>query len=484
MEGLLQLDSGGERRQNALSEAFVLLIPLIGVLFTAIGAFLLKRGRWPRRSGQTPHCPRCDYILSGDQQRCPECGTVLHPDTVVRGERHLRKKLMWTGTALGFVGVVMLGMMLPAVADSIDWNRHKPLSWLLRDVGSYAYDHRPWWEIQRRLNANLLSAADQDAVVEAGLRAQLAGPQYFPGAFGPGSRAFAAWTVLDYIAQRYQDNKLSASQADRFFANALKVTLLVRPAVGARSPVPWVVASVGAGPSKWWKGTTVLESQLDDGPIQKFDGRGYRDAFDQYSSSYTLSPIGKPGKHRLRVKVEMTTDPFPPSGTLSYRWDHKAPVIKRVVQDLFADFEVTEGETPIATVTSPDASVLRSMLMPELSFNGILGPQWLDMYVSVDRKLPVNAAFDVLVRFNGAEYPVGTVCFHTYSGGGANLGANIHTNAPSHADVIFRSNADVARKSPDMNVIWSGQIIVPNVPIKRPIIVPPATIKSAPITRP
>jgi len=42
--------------------------------------------------------------------------------------------------------------------------------------------------------------------------------------------------ILDYIGSRYVDKKLSASQADRFFANVLKVKLSVRPVIGTQSP--------------------------------------------------------------------------------------------------------------------------------------------------------------------------------------------------------------------------------------------------------
>lgn len=38
---------------------------IVAIPFVASGAWLLKRGCWPSRFGQTPHCPNCDYILTG-----------------------------------------------------------------------------------------------------------------------------------------------------------------------------------------------------------------------------------------------------------------------------------------------------------------------------------------------------------------------------------------------------------------------------------
>jgi len=78
------------------------------VLFIVIGAFLLKRGWWPRRMGETPHCPKCDYILSGDQQRCPECGTPVESGNVVRGDRRRRVVMAAIGGSIELLGLAVL----------------------------------------------------------------------------------------------------------------------------------------------------------------------------------------------------------------------------------------------------------------------------------------------------------------------------------------------------------------------------------------
>ena len=102
---------------------------------------------------------------------------------------------------------------------------------------------------------------------------------------------------------------------------------------------------------------------------------------------------GTPGKHRLRLKVDMTTGiigGIPPG---------------RVTQNLFADFETIEGDTSIATVVVPDASVLRPLLTPRLTVSPRFDPP---VYFSVfATALPVDAAFDSFIRLDGKEYPVG-----------------------------------------------------------------------------
>src|SRR5437879_2204881 len=97
---------------------------------------MLKRGRWPRRVGELPHCPSCDYILANlpTTARCPECGTPVSESNAVRGERHRSRGLTISGASLILFGVLFLGLFVAGLLGTIDWNRHKPLSWLIRDL--------------------------------------------------------------------------------------------------------------------------------------------------------------------------------------------------------------------------------------------------------------------------------------------------------------------------------------------------------------
>jgi hypothetical protein len=48
---------------------------IFGVVLLHAGAFLIKWGWFPPRVGKTPHCPKCDYPLTGiETDRCRECG--------------------------------------------------------------------------------------------------------------------------------------------------------------------------------------------------------------------------------------------------------------------------------------------------------------------------------------------------------------------------------------------------------------------------
>jgi hypothetical protein len=282
-----------------------------------------------------------------------------------------------------------------------------------------------------------------------------------------------AANVLDFIGSRYVNQKLTPAQADRFFANMLKVNLTVRPVIGTQSPVPYSVVNIGRGPGptmNWWYRLRTLESQVDEDPAvtnvvrTTSGGNGFGLSVESSpAANSTLAPVARPGRHRLRVKVQMTIGAT--GGVSGANWDEKAVATRRVTQDLFANFAAIEGQTPIATVTTPDAATMRSMLTPRL----ILNPsrdQRLYFTVFASGALPVDAGFDVFLRFDGNEYSMGSVYMRTTVGGGNYAATNSFAgNAPANVDVVLRSSEAVARQTVDITRIWKGEIVLPNVPI-------------------
>jgi hypothetical protein len=431
---------------------FSILLPIIGGLLVVVGAFWVKRGRWPRRVGDTPHCRKCDYILSGDQARCPECGTVVQPSTIVRGERNRRTGLTLLGGGLAFFGLAIFVFFAIGVASSMPWLRLEPLGWLLSDLGgNSSRSSTAWREIQRRIDGNLLSEDQQNAVVERGLKLQAAGTAPSGG----------MTNILDFVARRYLDHKLSSEQADRFFANALKVKLTARPVIGTQSMVSYSLGwSGGQGPGAWTMRMRMLHAQVDDGPLQPLGatiGTGFSGA---WSGGGALPPVPTPGKHRLHVKVELSVD------VANASFNSNVPAIQRSTQDLVADFQVISGPTQITTTTVPDASVLRPLFTPKVTRSSV-NPHWLDIDIRAAAP-PVDVAFDVFIRCDGKEYPAGAINFH--KGGEGNFGitaTDFPTTAPPSVDVILRTDEAVAASTLDMTQIWKGEIVLQNVPLRR-----------------
>jgi len=426
---------------------FSLVVPVLGAILVVAGAILIKRGHWPRRTGTTAHCRVCDYILTPGQSRCPECGTAADEDTVVRGRRRRRPAVTGSGAALALFGVMLLAVFLTGMTGTVDWNRHKPLGWLLRDLDTPATSGPAWAEIQRRLADGLLSDADQSTLVDKGLHLQTSGVSLLSGN-----------NILDFVGQRFLDHKLTESQADRFFAAAMKISLAMRTVVGAQSPLSYSIVGAGRGPGGWSLRMTTLEAQVDDGPVQKQGGStsGY---FGGWSTSTVLPPVPSPGKHRLRVKVELAT-----AASAAGIWNDNAPVARRVKQDLFADFQVVEGATPIESETTPTADALARLLRTRLS----LEPDGRFLDFEVDSNgLPVDAAFDVYARFDGHEQRLGGVCLRKGVNGGHTGIAPLTSDLPATVDLVFRASEPVARETVDLTRIWKGELVLAGVPVHR-----------------
>ena len=354
------------------------------------------------------------------------------------------------GAGLGLFGLALLVLTIANIAGGRRWIHHEPLSWLLHDLGSgnMGSSALAWVEIQRRLDAKQISEADQAAIVDQILSLDKRGLGISNG-----------HSMLDYVGDRYLDQKLTAAQADSFFAGMLKVDLLVRPLVGAKNRVPYSIRGTGIGADNWWLRVSILAGRVDDGPIQSFGNGGTGGPFSGWATANSFDPVAKPGKHRLHLKVELATNANR-LGALT--WKANAAVARKVTQDLWADFQVMGGQTPIAGVAAPPAAVLQALLKPSLNASN---PS--DISVNVDAApLPVDAAFDVFLRFDDREYPAGGISFHAgMQGGYLTCARDIPTNVPANADVILRSSPEVARQTIDLTQIWSGQIIYPYVPL-------------------
>jgi hypothetical protein len=299
--------------------------------------------------------------------------------------------------------------------------------------------------------------------------------------------------ILDFVGSRYVNQKLTASQSDRFFANMMKVNLSVRPVIGSRSPVVYSVTNVGRGPTRdWWYRLRTLESQIDDGPVitnvvrTTSGGNGFGLSLESspQDSGSMLAPVSNPGAHRLRIKIEMTIGTT--GGVSGANLDEHAVAAKRVTQDLFADFQVMEGDTPIDAVAGPDAAAIRSLLTTKLTANPDNRPP-LNFTVFSAASLPVDLAFDASIKFDGQEYPIGGVTLHKGRPAGdfSYIGVTrFPAELPSSANVTLRSSEAVARQTVDITRIWKGQILLPNVPIDRTSLSGPATTQSKGSTKP
>ena len=133
----------------------ILLWIAAGLLLVAI--FLLKRGLWPRRQGDAPHCRKCGYNLTGlESGRCPECGVAAGPKTIVRGRRCRRPLEIVVG--MMYAGLASAPLYM--AARQVDWYPYYPTAWVVNDLRSPdgKTANKASGELNRRVRAGRTSA--------------------------------------------------------------------------------------------------------------------------------------------------------------------------------------------------------------------------------------------------------------------------------------------------------------------------------------
>lgn len=431
------------------STGLILIICIGGMRFAVIW---IRRGHWPARMGVTPHCGKCNYILTGlTADRCPECGSRLDPDSIVHGERHRRPWLVFAGVALGLLSLLPCGIMSVAMFGNINWIQYRPQTWLLKDLDASLSADTSWREIQRRMAASSLSESQLASLSDKALEIQKK-----PNYLGPQTES----SVFQFLGRRIGDGKLTAAQQDQFFDNALKVVLEVRPLAGSDDLIPYWMRQIGRGPNGWWTRTRAVEWSLDDGPVHLSNsGSSSGSSFGGGASGSSL-PAGQPiGKHRLHLKVELATVH---RGTIPSTAD--GPFDRAVIRDLDSDFEVVPGHALIATVTAPTADILRPLFTFNLELNG----NSLSINVHTQPS-SVDLTFDVFIRADGKETRAAGIYFIKNSGGGFGTSTTDYPKPlPDHVDLILRSSEAVARGTTNLTQIWKGEIVYENVPVKLP----------------
>jgi len=139
-----------------------LLIPPAALLLAALAiVFWARRGR---RVDDHPLCRKCRFDLFGkpeDSTRCPECGRdVTHARAICIGNRQPRRRVLAAATPFIVLPCLWSGLLAYAAFSGLNWNRHKPVTWLIREAqgADVPVRDRAFAELLRRTEENLLSA--------------------------------------------------------------------------------------------------------------------------------------------------------------------------------------------------------------------------------------------------------------------------------------------------------------------------------------
>ena len=430
---------------------FPILILALGL--GAVGLWLLRRGWWPKRQGQTPHCPRCDYILSGNTTgRCPECGGEFTPESIIYGERRRNGTRAAIGLVFLLPAVGLLILVSAIGLRGVRWYQLKPTGWVISDLEQN--DGRALPELQRRLKGSTLSGKNQTRLIELALKQQVA--------VKPG---MAANWLVDYLGQSEVEGKLSEEQKRRFFDQAYAYTLHIRPIVAAGEKAPVQIAYRFRTPTTWRAFHETLAWKLDGQMYQRDSGSGSAAGLGAGGSSTTWTPVTTPGEHsvevveRVRLYAGVTSDgqgrdlraerTLTLSGKFRTVDPAAAGTIKRIDDDSLKDAVAKSISVRSASTTATPG-----------------GDRYLRLTVVTSRP-PVDIAFDVFL-LSDKEHHVGTLTQTRGSTSHHQYGIEAgQVGDPGKVDLILRPSDQAARRTVSMSEIWGGEVRMTGIQVTK-----------------
>jgi len=436
-------------------------IVLFGIGLTSIVCcvILFKIGMWPKRRGNTPHCPKCDYNLTGAvSNHCPECGTEISAETTVRGDSYRRPGFI----AAGVASFVLAGTCFIIAGKQVNLYRFQPAAWVMTDMQSTnnTISQQAWKELVRRDSINKLSAKHCTKLIKICMQEQ--------------SRKTLRWVsfpMFEYLGQCYLDGKLSRKQKKDFFENMVDQEFKTRPRIIAGDELVYCFTSLQShGPlrgSGFWMYAHDASLLLDGKPIGVKMPPGLIETGQIFvqpgGDHFYISSHGKPkpGRHTLGAVYDVEFYHGPIKKKKKSQFCHKVTISKE------ASFEVLESEPPdyIKKVNDPS---IKEELLNDIEPRPITLKKGHLLLQVTEYPPPINVAFNVYALIKGKEYYAGyTVSRKRDSGtsdahfGGVYTGPTVES-----CDLIFRSSKEAAKKTIDIFEIWDGELIYKNVPIK------------------
>jgi hypothetical protein len=436
------------------------------VAVSLVGVVLLVRGLRVRRRGETLHCRRCDYELTGlapvdagARGRCPECGTELIAANIVHGERYRRRRAAVVGALVLLGGLLPLTGIAPRLWNEIDWYQLRPTGWLIdeveRAISSGTTPFRAKRELDRRQARGSLSASHRERLINLALTEQ-AKPKL--GLLGR--------ELIEFLGACEENGQLSEAQRKRFFEQMVRVSLRVRSPVAIGDQVPYQIGWEGRGPDTWR-----MEYQSDF----EWEGRKERLAgasgFGSGGMATTLFiRAATRGRHRLTMDSQLRFFRRTDEDVENERTaEAAAPPLHEHTVTHTAVFEVLERMPDDAIRLIDDASLaapIRAALTPTQFVHRNDGQGFVGEIEAI-QPMSVGVAFDVFARLGENEYPIGSVYLQAgRSGAGFHVEALVpELAAVRQVDLILRSNPAVARQTVDMIQLWKGELIFTNVPV-------------------
>ena len=416
------------------------------VVLAVCGIGLLILARRIRPSGNTPHCRRCGYNLTGlTSEHCPECGSDLANRRAVVMGRLRRRKIVLMTLGWGLLGGA-LGMPVYHQAKKVDWYAYYPTSFVIADLDSGSPQRVAVAdaELRRRIGERSLNQEELDSIVEACLREQSQSVL----------RNGVTLPMIELMGLLIANDKLSQKQFDRFLENICTSDMEVRTPIGANRGWPYRVRFTRCrAPSRDIRVTVTDFDIGEEGHMIKH--AEFLSPIDCDDNGIVgvhrpVDYIPGVGNHRLEIVIR-----------LEVRDGDKRVLTKRTIS-LHADLLVLKTDPPneVRLVRSPelDAQVRAGMHVRPVTVSRFrYEDEWLieSMIDYTGPKTP-NIAFDIIAIGDNWNCDVGHI-----TGVGRMMRPllwSVPEMPPRKFKLWFKCSPDAAMETVDIHEIWGGEL--------------------------
>lgn len=462
---------------------------LISAALIAAGLLLAAIGVRGRRIDDHPVCRRCRFDLHGlypGAAACPECGGELRENKVRIGRRRVRRGVLSAGAVLCLLGAPGVGFAAWVGVTGTNWYALAPVSvlaWELRRGGDAS---KAAQEVMTRMKVGSVSAADAATIADGLLARQ-------------GDRD-AAWDpgLGDLVEAVRTLGLLDDARWERYLLQSARFDVKVRPVIRTGGPtiLHGSISHERLGSRKFGVGhfgryrVRLVSAQIDGHEIKPHELTWWQPCtslIEPRSSSHFATAIPTPtkaGRAEIRTTwaaVLLGPDEAPdefyksnPQRALELGATERESLIERVLE-----VEFVEAAAPLVELAQDEAMAawIRGNASVERCYRQDMGGRERGIWVSLRLpRPPIDLAAELRVRPPGGGPEEEVVLMRLVaSASSTSNGFGWHAAAPIPAgsrlegaervELVIRGSAQVAEETAEMDRVWGGEVVIPNVPV-------------------
>jgi hypothetical protein len=449
----------------------------VWAVLLVVGVAAVVVGRRGRRVDDHPLCRRCGFDLTGKPEtstRCGECGADLaEPHAVRVGHTVRRRGPLWAGVLLLIVALIGTGTQTAVTAGKIDWRKHAPAWYLVRETASTDSPTRDaaLAELIQRVKDGKLDRGSADALVVRGLAHQADAAQGWVRAWG------------DLIEAARYAKLVSDADWGTYALQSVQLRINPRVRVVAGDPLPIGISQStpprlgGARFSLYFSWET---PQVAGGDVRVLGdyarAQPYHGKVDAGSGSSYWTPAVEakdtaawPAGERVPLTATFRIDAYDYTnqGDLSTR--PTTPVLASKQQPVSAQFDVLPRGTKVEwTAVDPK---LRQRVRDSVTVD--MQPPRSRRYAMVHtRDCPANLLMRASWRriADGKEFPDEYSDVRGHPQGSMGFGMNLPAalKPGDRVELVLRPNIDAAKRSIDTSPIWGEEIVIGDLIVPTP----------------